>query len=48
MKNWRKVENLFRVVSDLMCVGVWFGLVSFYGLSNIVGYLILNPLYTYL
>ena len=27
------------------CIG--FGLVGFYGISNIVGYLMLNPVYTY-
>ena len=26
----------------------WFGLVWFYGLSNVVDYLMLNPLYTYI
>ena len=26
---------------------VWFGLVWFYGISTIVGYLMPNPLYTY-
>ena len=26
---------------------IWFGLVWFYGISNIVGYLMPNPLYTY-
>ena len=26
----------------------WFGLVWFYGISTIVGYLILNPVYTYI
>ena len=27
---------------------VWFGLVGFYGITTIVGYLMLNPLYTYI
>ena len=27
---------------------VWFGLVCFYGISTIVGYLKPNPLYTYI
>ena len=27
---------------------VWFGLVRFYGISTIVGYLMPNPLYTYI
>ena len=27
---------------------IWFGLVGFYGISTIVGYLMLNPLYTYI
>ena len=27
---------------------IWFGLVRFYGISNIVGYLMPNPLYTYI
>ena len=27
---------------------IWFGLVRFYGISTIVGYLIRNPLYTYI
>ena len=27
---------------------IWFGLVEFYGISTIVGYLIPNPLYTYI
>ena len=27
---------------------VWFGLVGFYGISTIVGYLMPNPLYTYI
>ena len=40
-----------------VCVCVWkdkrigfilFGWVGFYGLSNLVGYLILNPFYTYI
>ena len=30
-----------------MCV-IWFGLVWFYGIPTIVGYLMLNPLYTYI
>ena len=27
---------------------IWFGLVWLYGISNIVGYLMPNPLYTYI
>ena len=27
---------------------IWFGLVRFYGISTIVGYLIPNPVYTYI
>ena len=27
---------------------IWFGLVWFYGISTIVGYLMPNPLYTYM
>ena len=27
---------------------MWFGLVGFYGISTIVGYLMPNPLYTYI
>ena len=27
---------------------VWFSLVGFYGISILVGYLILNPVYTYI
>ena len=27
---------------------IWFGLIGFYGISTIVGYLIPNPLYTYI
>ena len=27
---------------------IWFGLVWFYGISTIVGYLMPNPLYTYI
>ena len=27
---------------------IWFGLVGFYGISTIVGYLMPNPLYTYI
>ena len=27
---------------------IWFGLIGFYGISTIVGYLMLNPLYTYI
>ena len=27
---------------------IWFGLVGFYGISNIVGYLMPNPLYIYM
>ena len=27
---------------------IWFGLVGFYGISTILGYLMLNPLYTYI
>ena len=27
---------------------MWFGLVAFYGISTIVGYLMPNPLYTYI
>ena len=26
---------------------VWFGLIGFYGISTIVGYVIPNPVYTY-
>ena len=29
-------------------VKIWFVLVSFYGISTIVGYLMPNPLYTYI
>ena len=38
----RKLESLKRVGT----VFDWFGLVWFYGISTIVGYLMLNPLYT--
>ena len=27
---------------------IWFGLVGFYGISTLVGYLIPNPIYTYI
>ena len=27
---------------------IWFGLVGFYGISTIVGYLMPNPIYTYI
>ena len=27
---------------------IWFGLVGFYGISTIVGYLMPNPFYTYI
>ena len=27
---------------------IWFGLVGFYGISTIIGYLMPNPLYTYI
>ena len=27
---------------------IWFGWVGFYGISTIVGYLMLNPFYTYI
>ena len=27
---------------------IWFGLIGFYGISTIVGYLMPNPLYTYI
>ena len=26
---------------------VWFGLIRYYGISNLVGYLMPNPFYTY-
>ena len=41
--------RLFNVKSSLYSYikYIWFGLVGFYGISNIVGYLMLNPLYTY-
>ena len=29
-----------------MILFIWFGLVGFYGISTIVGYLMPNPLYT--
>ena len=36
--------GIHRNIYDL----VWFGLVWFYGISTIVGYLMPNPLYTYI
>ena len=42
--------RLFNVKSSLYIFikyMIWFGLVGFYGISTIVGYLMSNPLYTY-
>ena len=41
--------RLFNVKSSLYIYikYIWFGLVGFYGISTIVGYLMPNPLYTY-
>ena len=33
---------------DIYIKYIWFGLVGFYGISTIVGYLMPNPLYTYI
>ena len=43
---WR----LFNAKSSLSIYTkyIWFGLVGFYGISTIVGYLMTNPLYTYI
>ena len=42
--------RLFNVKSTLYIYieFIGFGLVGFYGISTIVGYLMLNPLYTYI
>ena len=42
--------RLFNVKSSLYIYikYIWFGLVGFYGISTIVGYLMSNPLYTYI
>ena len=40
------IENLIE--SQLNLFVFWFGLVGFYGISIIVGYLMPNPLYTYI
>ena len=37
-------QNIYRVGN--ICL-IWFGLVWFYGISTIVGYLMPNPFYTY-
>ena len=41
---------LFNAISSLYIYikYIWFGLVGFYGISTIVGYLMPNPLYTYI
>ena len=31
-----------------VCKDKWFGLVWFYGISTIIGYLMPNPVYTYI
>ena len=42
--------RLFNAKSSLYIYTkyIWFGLVGFYGISTIVGYLMPNPLYTYI
>ena len=41
--------NVFFSQDEHVCFGlVWFGLVGFDGISNIVGYSMPNPLYTYI
>ena len=45
--------NLYRLLNAkyslyIYMKYIWFGLVGFYGISTIVGYLMLNPLYTYI
>ena len=42
--------GLFKAKSSLYIYikYIWFGLVRFYGISTIVGYLMQNPLYTYI
>ena len=42
--------RLFNAKSslDIYIKNIWFGLVGFYGISTIVGYLMPNPLYTYI
>ena len=45
--NMSILRGLFHVIVSLIDL-VWFGLISFYGISTIVGYLMPNPLYTYI
>ena len=37
-----------KSLETYLMILVWFGLVGFYGISTIVGYLMPNPLYTYI
>ena len=43
MQNFSKSQN---TKNQQNCI--WFGLIGFYGISTIVGYLIPDPLYTYI
>ena len=48
IKEFLKRNSKFREESKNVKSNVYFGLVGFYGISTIVGYLMPNPLYTYI
>ena len=43
-----KIPDKLQLVEIKQLKLSWFGLVGFYGISTIVGYLMPNPLYTYI
>ena len=48
--DYRKFWNVIYKKKELifLCFLVWLGLVGFYGISTIVGYLMPNPVCTYI
>ena len=46
-RNVSKVNSTVEIIPVILLL-VWFGFFWFYGISTIVGYLMPNPLYTYI
>ena len=44
--HWRLFNAKSSLYIYIKCI--WFGLVGFYGISTIIGYLMPNPFYTYI
>ena len=45
LRKW--ILTIFKLLESIVIRLVWFGLDGFYGISTVVSYLMLNPLYTY-